>query len=541
VSIKELKTPTAARLYAFMESWVYFNSNVTVKLAVQWCLWGGSLAGNSKRHDHLLASAEDLKLPGGFLMTEMHHGSNTRALETTATFDPATGEFVINTPHPGARKFWIGGTANDAHMGTVFARLIMPNGEDKGLHAFVVPLRNPTTMQLVSGVSIWDCGMKMGLNGVDNGCIQFDHVRVPRESLMNSYADVDAAGRYVCDTDPDTRFGRTISELSGGRVMISGGSIVAEKTCLTIALRWAAQRKQFGPPNKDEVSILTYPTLQRTLLIPLCRVLVADIVHRTVTDIYVHRHTAQGAPSAVVHALTAGLKAVNTWAMVATVSACRESMGGQGFRSKNRVSEYVDDTHTFVTFEGVNTVLMQQVSRFVLSQNKKKGAASTSNKPGVSVSADICAYGLFTDVAFVDFLLKQRENQLVAELQRRLSASKDSWATWTAELVLVERLAFAFMDWYFHSTVREFAESPKCPASVRPVLLHALRVTSLNAILKDFGTFAQLGYLPSRFTVQQADDVLGRLLLDVAPVALDITEAFAVPEKCLPRADLCEL
>lgn len=35
-----------------------------------------------------------------------------RGIETIATYDKETGEFVINTPCESAQKYWIGGAAN---------------------------------------------------------------------------------------------------------------------------------------------------------------------------------------------------------------------------------------------------------------------------------------------------------------------------------------------------------------------------------------------------------------------------------------------
>jgi acyl-CoA oxidase len=51
---------------------------------------------------------------GCFAMTELGHGSNVACLETTATFDEASDEFIIHTPTLTATKWWIGGAAQSA-------------------------------------------------------------------------------------------------------------------------------------------------------------------------------------------------------------------------------------------------------------------------------------------------------------------------------------------------------------------------------------------------------------------------------------------
>lgn len=53
-------------------------------------------------------------LVGCFAMTELGHGSNVAGLETTATYDEASDEFVIHTPSITATKWWIGGAAQTA-------------------------------------------------------------------------------------------------------------------------------------------------------------------------------------------------------------------------------------------------------------------------------------------------------------------------------------------------------------------------------------------------------------------------------------------
>lgn len=60
---------------------------------------------------------------GCFAMTELAHGSNVAGLETTATFDEKTDEFVIHTPSISATKWWIGGAASTATHCACFAQM----------------------------------------------------------------------------------------------------------------------------------------------------------------------------------------------------------------------------------------------------------------------------------------------------------------------------------------------------------------------------------------------------------------------------------
>lgn len=95
-------------------------------------------------------------------------------METTATFDEASDQFIIHTPTLTATKWWIGrldvivgGAAHSATHAAVFARLIV-GGKDYGVKPFVgififiiVPLRNPNDYTLKHGINIGDCGAKM--------------------------------------------------------------------------------------------------------------------------------------------------------------------------------------------------------------------------------------------------------------------------------------------------------------------------------------------------------------------------------------------
>ena len=106
---------------------------------------------------------------------------------------------MVHTPDLAARKDYVGGAARDGRLAAVFAQLIT-DGTSHGVHCVLVPIRDDSA-EPVPGVTVSDCGPKAGLGGVDNGRLSLDHVRVPRENLLNRYGDIDANGVY---TSPST-------------------------------------------------------------------------------------------------------------------------------------------------------------------------------------------------------------------------------------------------------------------------------------------------------------------------------------------------
>jgi acyl-CoA oxidase len=345
--------------------------SLLVKFGVQFGLWGGAVQqlGTERHHAQYLRDTASLKLAGCFAMTEAGHGSDVQQLGTTATYDAGTDEFVIHTPHDEAHKEYIGNAACDGRVAAVFAQLIVGD-ESHGVHCLVVELRDEAG-NVRDGIRIEDCGEKMGLNGVDNGRIWFHQVRVPREALLNRYGDVDENGVYSSPIESaGRRFFTMLGTLVQGRVCISGASVSAAKTALTIAVRYGLRRRQFGPEPGHEVPILDYRTHQRRLMPALATTYALHFAQAELLEQFDQVMRDPDAPDRdrrELESMAAGMKATASWHAVHTIQTCRECCGGAGYMSVNRFAALRADTDIFTTFEGDNTVLMLLLARGLLT------------------------------------------------------------------------------------------------------------------------------------------------------------------------------
>ncbi|WP_343710338.1 acyl-CoA dehydrogenase, partial [Mycobacterium sp.] len=352
------------------------DMSLMVKAGVQWGLFGGAVEnlGTERHHRAYLHQIISLDLLGCFAMTETGHGSDVQSLETTATYDPETQEFVVDSPTPTSRKDYIGGAAESATVAAVFAQLITPvDGRpvNHGVHCVLVPIRDADGDDL-PGVTTSDCEYKGGLPGVDNGRIMFDHVRVPRVNLLNKYGDVAPDGTYSSPIDnSNRRFFTMIGTLIRGRVTVGGSAATAAHVALDIATRYALQRRQFsGPDDQHEVLIMDYLAHQRRLFPLIARSYALRFAQNQLVSKCHDLQTCDvvdAEEQRELEARAAGLKAANTWHAIRAIQEAREACGGAGYMAENRLIALRADTDVFTTFEGDNLVLTQLVAKELLT------------------------------------------------------------------------------------------------------------------------------------------------------------------------------
>lgn len=163
------------------------------------------------------------------------------SLETTATLDKATDEFVINTPSITAAKYWPGDLGRFTSHAIVFARLLV-DGNDFGVQPFMVPMRDPETWKRMPGIKCGDLGPKIGYHSKDNGWAMFDNVRIPRTDMLMGLCDVTKEGEMSLKGDPRVLY----SVMMSIRMMIVSGVGFSSLIGTKIAMRYCTMRRQFS-------------------------------------------------------------------------------------------------------------------------------------------------------------------------------------------------------------------------------------------------------------------------------------------------------
>ncbi|KAG0362360.1 hypothetical protein BC939DRAFT_232197 [Gamsiella multidivaricata] len=527
--------------------------------------------GTEEQIEKFLKPAQRYEIIGCYAQTELGHGSNVQGIETTATYIPETDEFEIHTPHLTACKWWIGGLGKAANHAVVMARLIT-SGKDHGPHAFVVPIRSMEDHTLLPGVMAGDIGPKMGYNTTDNGCMWFDHYRVPRISLLAKFSSIKpGSGEYIKPPNAKLSYGTMVLV----RASLVGAARQGIAKAATIATRYSAIRRQFvdkDAPKKLDNHVIETPVLdysmQQYRLFPIIAAAYAFfLTSKEMMRLY-HlnmKNMASGDFSllADVHASSSGLKSLTTTMAAAGIEECRRACGGHGFSTFSGLPLLLQDYVPNVTWEGDNYILTQQTGRYlfksfrelVAKRNSGKLNASQVNNPTLAymntylenpqLKCPATSAAQFHNPEIQLAAFGHRAASLVAQIVHALDVEKRTWNSMLVDIynVSVAHCQFILAQNFILGIRGEMSQPDGGidPAkSLTPGAKEALKDLSdlfaMHTIHRQPGEFLTSGYLEAKHISMLGEAIMELMANKIRPNAVGFVDAFAFPDYLLNSA-----
>ncbi|CAK1544436.1 unnamed protein product [Leptosia nina] len=496
--------------------------------------------GSEEQQAQWLPRAWVSNIIGSYAQTELGHGTFIRGLETTATYDPYTQEFVLNTPTLTSYKWWPGGLGHTVNYCIVVAQLYT-KGQCHGIHSFIVQVRDEETHEPLPGIKVGDIGAKLGLNAVNNGFLGLDNVRIPRTQMLMKHAQVLENGTYVKSKNSKLNYGAMVFV----RVVIVFDMVNYLSKAATIAVRYSAVRRQCHmKEGEPETQILDYMTQRHKLFIAIAATHALRITAYQLWDTFnaVTEELGGGNLDRLpeLHALACCLKAVSTADTASYVERCRLACGGHGYMHSSNLPLTYGLVTAACTYEGENTVLLLQTARFLVKtwQNvdtikltptvvylKTTREAGFSGKWENSVE---CIIKGFQIVAMKKISLS------VSHMQKRISSGmsiEDAWNITSVQLVgAAEAHCRVIILQTFYDGINKVSNT--LSPALREVLQQLVELYSVYWAIQKIGDLLQCVSI-SESDLESLHSWYENILVQLRPNAVGLVDAFDIRDDML--------
>ncbi|WP_406447634.1 acyl-CoA dehydrogenase family protein [Streptomyces sp. NBC_00876] len=524
------------RALAALHEWLApLDPALTTVAGIHYNLFLGTLLDHDPDNPRDLSDFLRLRRTGTFLCTEVAHGNDAAAVETTATYDRERDGFVLNTPGPGAQKFMPNtGPAGGPKTGLVAARLIV-GGTDHGVFLLLVPLTDD--VRALPGVRVRRLPARMG-SPVDHCLTSFDQVFVGRGALLGGdQGRVGDDGEFRSGTaGRRRRFLTSVARVTAGRICMSASAVGSARATLAVAVRYGGHRYISGIRPSPRVPVIAHRSHHGPLAEAMATVFAMSLLHRRVLARWEAAADRPAAEREEVQRLVDIAKGWITWQARAVIVECRERCGAQGLLEHNGMTELVTGVEGAITAEGDNLAIHVKAAADMVFAAGPDTLAGPGPGPGPSPGPGPGAAPLpgdLTDPRFLAGLLAHVERTWFARAGARIARAGDGdpLERWNAAagpaLRGVEAHAYRLAADAYADAVDALPEG-----RARERLRELARLFALRWIERNTGDLLVGG----RLTAEQADglaETVEGLVSAVGAHLPALAESFAIPEELL--------
>ncbi|MFF5897785.1 acyl-CoA dehydrogenase [Streptomyces argenteolus] len=508
------------RALAALHAWLGpVDPALTTVAGIHYNLFLGSLLDHDRSGRRDLSDYLSMRRIGTFLCTEVAHGNNAAAMETTATYDRERDGFVLHTPNAGAQKFMPNTSpAGGPKSGLVAARLVA-DGSDHGVRLFLVPLTDAE--RALPGIRVRRLPARMG-SPVDHCLTSFDQLFVGRDALLETDEPDGPPGEFRTGPgDRRRRFLTSIGRVTHGRVSMSACAAGSARATLAVAVRYGGHRMISGSWRTPPVPVNAHRTHHGPLASAMAMVFAMSLLHRRAQERW--ESCTEGAARAEAGRLVDVAKAWITWRAREVIVESRERCGAQALLENNGMTELVTGVEGAITAEGDNIALYTKAAAdLLLADGPAREHAGPGGEPG-----DLA------DPRFLVRLLTAIEDIWFTRARARALRvpGTDALGQWNAASGPALRGVEAYA--YRHAA-EAYAEArdalPEGPARER--LGELERLFAVQWVARNSGDLLAAGLLSGDQTEALAE-ITEELIAAVAAHASELADSFALPAELL--------
>ncbi|MFJ8884732.1 acyl-CoA dehydrogenase [Streptomyces sp. NPDC102402] len=493
---------------------------LTTVAGIHYNLFLGSLLDHDCVGRRDLSDYLAMRRIGTFLCTEVAHGNNAAAMETTATYDRERDGFVLHTPNAGAQKFMPNtGPAGGAKSGLVAARLVADGG-DHGVRLFLVPLTDD--VRPLPGVRVRQLPARMG-SPVDHCLTSFDRLFVGRDALLGSGEPGEDQGEFRTGPgDRRRRFLTSISRVTPGRISMSACAAGSARATLAVAVRYGGHRLISGTRGAPPVPVNAHRTHHGPLASAMAMVFAMSLLYRRAQERWEAGTDEEGRPDAA--RLVDVAKAWITWRAREVIVESRERCGAQALLENNGMTELVTGVEGAITAEGDNIALYAKAAADMLF------AAGPCAEDGPDLDPHP---GDLADPRFLGRLLAGVQDIWFARARERAqrTSAADTLGRWNAASGPALRGVEAYA---YRQAAEAYADARAAlpEGAARERLGELERLFAVEWVARNSGDLLAAGFLRSD-QVDALAESREELIGAVATHARDLADSFALPEELL--------